>query len=613
MWSYPKTYDVIVIGAGHAGCEAAYIAAKLKASVLLITSNLDTIAKLSCNPAIGGIGKGHIVREIDALGGIMPSIIDSTGIQFRMLNHAKGPAVRAPRAQADKLLYHLEMKKVLETLPNLHIFQSSVSNLIIKEDSIVGVITKEHISFLGRSVVLSSGTFMQGSIHIGKILYSGGRAGDPADTSLSSVLKKYGFKLDRLKTGTPARVNASSINFSEMIEQQGDSNICFRHGIHDFFPRLPQKSCWITYTTPQTQEIVEKNLEKSALYSGNITGVGPRYCPSIEDKVVRFADKTRHQIFLEPEGIHTQEFYVNGLSTSLPFDVQYELLRSVSGLESAVITRPAYAIEYDYICSGQIHASLETKIISNLFFCGQINGTTGYEEAAAQGLIAGINAVLKIRNQKEFVPKRHESYIGVMIDDLTTRQLDEPYRMFTSRAEYRLLLRQDNSQLRLTHYAYQLGLKSLEEHLLVNKQKEIIEQEKKRLGKTFIKEGPHNISLAQFLRRPEISYQNLLQNFPETILDYGNELNNFIEIEIKYAGYLERQKTTIEKQILAEELLLPKEMDYSTILGLSLEAQEKFKKFTPATIGAASRLPGIAVADIQVLIIALKKNAYKQM
>ncbi len=613
MWSYPKTYDVIVIGAGHAGCEAAFIAAKLNASVLLITSNLDTIAKLSCNPAIGGIGKGHIVREIDALGGVMPSIIDSTGIQFRMLNHAKGPAVRAPRAQADKLLYHLEMKKTLEGISNLHLFQASVSDLIIKKDSIVGVLTKEQICFLGETVILSSGTFMQGCIHIGKMHYSGGRAGDSADLSLSSTLKKLGFKLDRLKTGTPARIMASSINFSEMIEQAGDNDICFRHGIKNFIPSLPQKSCWITYTTPKTKEIVEKNLEKSALYGGHIHGIGPRYCPSIEDKIVKFSDKDRHQIFLEPEGIHTKEFYVNGLSTSLPIDIQYELIQSVSGLESAIISRPAYAIEYDYICSGQIYPSLETKIINNLFLCGQINGTTGYEEAAAQGLIAGINAVLKIRKQKEFILKRHESYIGVMIDDLTTRHLDEPYRMFTSRAEYRLLLRQDNSRLRLTHYAYQLGLKDEQEHLLVVQQKKIIEQEKQRLNKIFKQEGSHSISLAQFLRRPEISYQNLLQNFPESIVDYGDELNNFIEIEIKYEGYLERQKAAIESQLLAENLVLPKDLNYSAISGLSLEAQEKFKKFTPATIGIASRLPGIAVADIQVLIIALKKHAYKQL
>lgn len=611
MWSYPKTYDVIVVGAGHAGCEAAFIAAKLKASVLLITSNLDTIAKLSCNPAIGGIGKGHIVREIDALGGIMPSIIDATGIQFRMLNHAKGPAVRAPRAQADKQLYHLEMKKVLEEIPNLHLFQASVSDLIVKHNTIIGVITKEQISFLGKSVILSSGTFMQGTIHIGKTHYSGGRAGDSADLSLSTTLKKLGFKLDRLKTGTPARIMASSINFSEMIEQKGDDNVCFRHGINNFSPSLPQKSCWITYTTPKTKEIVQKNLERSALYGGNISGVGPRYCPSIEDKIVKFADKDRHQIFLEPEGTYTKEFYINGLSTSLPIDVQHELIQSVSGLEKAIINRPAYAIEYDYVCSGQIQPSLETKLINNLFFCGQINGTTGYEEAAAQGLIAGINAVLKIQNKKEFILKRHESYIGVMIDDLTTRHLDEPYRMFTSRAEYRLLLRQDNSRLRLTHYAYELGLKDLKEHLLVTQQKSIIEQEKQRLSKIFKQEGIHSVSLVQFLRRPEVSYKSLLQNFPESITDYGEELNNFIEIEIKYAGYLERQKTTIENQILSENLTLPKDLNYSKIPGLSLEAKEKFEKFTPATIGAASRLPGIAVADIQVLIIALKKHAYK--
>lgn len=609
MWTYPIRYDVIVVGAGHAGCEAAYCAAKMGASVLMLTSNLDTIAKLSCNPAVGGIGKGHIVREIDALGGIMAQVTDASGIQFRILNQTKGPAVRAPRAQVDKQLYHIHMKRLLENTENLHLMQGTVDSLLSKESRITGVTTLEGITYLGEAVILSSGTFMKGRIHIGDKNFSGGRLGDPNVLGLSASLASLGFPISRLKTGTPPRLLASSLDLSVMEKQEGDPGVGFVHREEVFVPPLPQTCCYITHTTDQTKQIIASNLRRSALYGGFIDSAGPRYCPSIEDKVVKFADKERHHIFIEPEGVNTKEVYVNGLSTSMPFDVQYEMIHSVRGLEHAVITRPAYAIEYDYVHGNVIFPTLETKIIENLFLCGQINGTTGYEEAAAQGLVAGINATNKLLHRSPFIPSRQESYIGVMLDDLTTQILDEPYRMFTSRAEHRLLLRQDNAGLRLAHYGYQLGLVSHDRYCFFKKQKEIIEQEQVRLSKTFKSYQASVTSLAKILCRPEMSYETLMTIFQEDVRDFGSIINTSLEMEIKYSGYIQRQQAMIQNLAKSENIQIPYEIDYNQIPALSLEAREKLSKFTPRTVGAASRISGISVADIQVLIIALKKYA----
>lgn len=613
MWTYPIHYDVIVVGAGHAGCEAAYCAAKMGVKVLMLTSNLDTIAKLSCNPAVGGIGKGHIVREIDAIGGIMAQITDKSGIQFRILNQTKGPAVRAPRAQVDKQLYHIHMKELLESTPGLQIMQGTVSTLLHSDSMITGVSTLEGVSYLGTTVILSSGTFMKGRIHIGGKNFSGGRLGDPMVQGLSESLEKLGFPLSRLKTGTPPRLLASSLDLSVMEAQPGDPGVGFVHRDKPFTPSLPQVCCYITHTTEKTKDIISSNLHRSALYGGFIDSVGPRYCPSIEDKIVKFTDKERHHIFIEPEGIRTQEVYVNGLSTSMPFDVQYDMIRSVRGLEQAIITRPAYAIEYDYVHGNVITPTLETKIISNLFLCGQINGTTGYEEAAAQGLIAGINAANKVLQRPAFVPSRQESYIGVMLDDLTTQILDEPYRMFTSRAEHRLLLRQDNAGLRLAHYGHQLGLISDERYDFFVKQKEIIETEAIRLSKVFKSYDSTVVSLSKLLCRPEVSYDTLQQAFPEDVIDFGPITNATLEMEIKYAGYIQRQQALIQNLAKSENLPIPANIDYNQIAALSLEAREKLSKFSPRTVGSASRISGISVSDIQVLVIALKKYAQQSV
>ncbi|MEG0037345.1 MAG: tRNA uridine-5-carboxymethylaminomethyl(34) synthesis enzyme MnmG [Victivallaceae bacterium] len=609
MWVYPTAYDVIVVGAGHAGCEAAHVCAKMGTNVLLVTSNLDGIGKMSCNPAIGGVAKGHIVREIDALGGIMGVVADGSGIQFRMLNRTKGPAVHSPRAQSDKSIYHSLMKNILENTPRLHLLQASVEDLYFENDCISGVVTRENVIYKSQIVILSVGTFMQGLIHIGHLNYSGGRAGDPSFSGISSILARLGFTISRLKTGTPPRILASSVNFSVMEEQPGEEGVCFSHYTKPFIPSLKQVSCYLTHTTEKTKCIIERNLEKSALYGGRITGTGPRYCPSIEDKIVKFSDKSRHHIFLEPEGLQTQEIYINGLSTSLPCETQLDLVRSVEGMEQAVITRPAYAIEYDFVSGNHIRPSLETKIIENLFLCGQINGTTGYEEAAGQGLIAGINAVLKIKKQAPFIPKRHESYLGVMIDDLTTQILDEPYRMFTSRSEYRLLLRQDNACERLSGYAYELGLISQQKYSAVQEKQTLVTNELNRLRKIFKKEDKNTVSLFKILSRPECSYSQLLESYPEDVIDFTKDLRTIIETEIKYSGYIDRQKITIANLTKAESTRIPEDFNYETTLGLSLEAREKFFKFQPTTIGAASRISGIASADVQILIIALKKYA----
>lgn len=607
MWTFPETFDVIVIGAGHAGCEAAHAAARMGVKTLLLTMNLDTIGKMSCNPAIGGTAKGHMVREIDALGGIMGKIADQTSIQSRMLNASKGPAVWSPRAQADKFAYQMAMKHALENTENLFIKQGTTEQLLTENGEIVGVGTLEGIAYLGKTVIVSSGTFMQGLIHIGETQYSGGRAGDKPSVGLSASLISLGFSLGRLKTGTPPRIHSRSIDFAKLEAQHGDPGVFFSHDPREKEP-LRQVPCYITYTTEATKKIVQDNLLRSAMYGGRVHSVGPRYCPSIEDKIVRFADKERHQIFLEPEGLQTEEYYVNGISSSLPFDVQLPMIRSVEGLEKAEILRPAYAIEYDYVKSGQISSSLETHKIKGLFFAGQINGTTGYEEAAGQGLLAGINAANLVLGKKPFILQRSEAYLGVMIDEITTKELTEPYRMFTSRAEHRLVLRQDNCDLRLRHYGYELGLISEEQWKRLQTKKESIATQIEFLSKTFKVVGGKSASLAQLLCRPDITYNDLCNSYPEEVLALPQEVAEQVELELKYAGYIQRQKTEIARLEGTENLALPTDLDYASIVGLSREAREKFHKLRPISIGQASRISGITPSDISLLLIALKSK-----
>lgn len=604
MWNYPKEYDVIVIGAGHAGCEAAHIAAKMGASTLLLTMNLDTIAKMSCNPAIGGTAKGHIVREIDALGGIMGKMADRTGIQFRMLNSSKGPAVWSPRCQADKAKYALEMKKHLEMTENLEIKQGTIQDLVIENEQVIGVDTLEGIRYLGKTTIISSGTFMRGLIHIGSTNFSGGRAGDQPSIGLSKSLETHGIKLGRLKTGTPVRVNKRSLDFTKMEEQPGDEGVVFSYDEKE--TKLDQISCYIAYTNDKTKEVVTSNLMKSPMYSGQIRSVGPRYCPSIEDKFVRFFDKQRHQVFLEPEGLDTQEIYVNGLSTSLPFDVQLAMIHSIEGMENAEIMRAAYAIEYDFAISGQVFDTLETKVISNLYFAGQINGTTGYEEAAAQGLMAGINASLKAQGKPPFTLLRSESYIGVMIDDLISKEIVEPYRMFTSRAEHRLLLRQDNADLRLREYGYDLGTISKAQHEKLKQKKKQIQMGIDLLKKTkFTFEG-RQMTLSQRLCHPEMTMNKLIEEHAKKIPFLTEDEKIQIEIAIQYEGYIQRQNKEAKKLESLDSIRIPPSFDFSSVIGLSNECRQKLLAAQPSNLGQTSRIAGVSPADITVLMVAIE-------
>lgn len=602
MWEYPEIYDVIVIGAGHAGCEAAHAAAKIGARTLLLTMNLDTIAKMSCNPAVGGTAKGHIVREIDALGGIMGKVADATGIQFRMLNASKGPAVWSPRCQSDKAAYALKMKEILEKVENLDIKQGTILDLIVEENACKGVDTLEGIRYRARTTIISSGTFMRGLMHIGHTNFEGGRAGDKPSTGLSKSLIDLGFDLGRLKTGTPPRVNSRSIDLSKMEEQPGDEGVYFSYD--EKIEKLPQISCYIAYTNDLTKKIVLDNLTKSPMYSGKIESLGPRYCPSIEDKYVRFADKQRHQLFLEPEGLQTNEIYVNGISTCLPYDVQYQMIRSVEGMENAEIMRPGYAIEYDFVKSGQQYETLETKKIEGLYLAGQINGTTGYEEAAAQGLIAGVNAALKVQGKPAFTLLRSESYIGVMIDDLISKELTEPYRMFTSRAEHRLLLRQDNADLRLREYGYRLGLISNEQHQRLLKKKQNIEDAITLFKKEKISFENKQVTLAQRLCHPGMTYDALKEESSK-VLDYDSETNRQIEIAILYEGYIARQQKEAKKLDAIDLKKIPQGFDFASVKGLRNEAKEKLIKHSPLNLGQASRISGVSPADITVLLVAL--------